>query len=339
MEPQPPAPAVRRAVRGRLLTWFDTHQRPLPWRATRDPYAITVSEFMCQQTQVATVIPYYHRWMTRFPDWAALAAAPEEDVLKAWEGLGYYRRARLLHTLARTVHRDLHGLLPASAEALRCLPGIGPYMAGAIASIAFQQPAPLVDGNVERVLARLHAYSLPAKSPTAQKQFWAWAAALLHPRRSGDHNQALMELGALVCTPRAPRCLLCPLSSACAGRLNPTSYPHIPRPALRLLEHAYALVTHRGRIWLLHPQTPGLWHGLHRLPEFDPAWMESTADHGTTTLTITRHRIRATRLAARPRPRIRPPATGTWHPLAHLNSLTLPAPHRRIIHTILTPQP
>jgi len=335
MEPLPPAPAVRRVIQRHLLEWYDAHRRPLPWRQTRDPYAITVSEFMCQQTQVATVLPYYTRWMAAFPTWHSLAAAEESAVLKAWEGLGYYRRARFLHRLARTVAHGLQGRLPRSPEALRALPGIGPYMAGAIASIAFEQPVPLVDGNVERVLARLHACTLDARSAPGRRQFWAWAEALVPAERPGDHNQALMELGARACTPRKPACLLCPLASGCAGRDAPERYPVIARAPARVQERAYAAVLRRRQVWLLHPETPGLWHGLHRLPEFDPSWMAQTASCGTATLTITCHRIRARRLAARPLPGARPPSTGAWHPLDAALSLTLPSPHRRMLQAVL----
>lgn len=339
MDLLPPSPAVRRALRRHLMPWYHAHRRLLPWRSTRDPYAITVSEFMCQQTQVATVVPYFTRWMAAFPSWSSLAAAEESAVLKAWEGLGYYRRARFLHRLAQTVTRDLGGRLPTSPEALRALPGIGPYMAGAIASIAFQQPVPLVDGNVERVLARLHAFALDARSTQGRKQFWVWAEALVPPERPGDHNQALMELGALICTPRNPACLLCPVSGACAGRTSPERYPAITRSAARVQERTYATVLHRRHLWLLHPETPGLWHGLHRLPEFDPAWMAETATCGTATLTITTHRIRARRIAARPLPGIRPPSTGSWHPLDAALALTLPSPHRRMLQAVLDHSP
>jgi A/G-specific adenine glycosylase len=334
MEIRPPSPEVRRVLWERLLPWYDAHRRDLPWRRTRDPYAVAVSEFMCQQTQVATVVPYFERWMAAFPDWQALAAAPEARVLKAWEGLGYYRRARLLHQLARTVANSSEGELPQTPKALRALPGIGPYMAGAIASIAFQQPVPLVDGNVERVLARLHAFAEPTKSAAAQKQFWAWAEALVPEERPGDHNQALMELGARICTPRSPACLICPLSSGCAGKTAPERYPVIERPPTLVQQRIYAVVLQRRRIWLLHPQTPGLWKGLHRLPEFDPAWMEVQAGCGQAILTITRHRIRAERVAARPLPGAKPPPTGAWHAWPRLAELTLPAPHRRILEAV-----
>ena len=200
-------------VRAALLAWFDAHARDLPWRRTDDAYAVWVSEVMLQQTRVDTVVPYYRAWLRRFPDVDALASAGEDEVLRAWEGLGYYRRARALHRAAVLV-RDRHGgALPSTAEGLRALPGVGEYTAGAVASIAFGEAVPAVDGNVRRVLARLHDESDPTP---------AWlrdaAAALVSPERPGDLNQALMELGATVCVPRDPSCGACPVASACAAR-------------------------------------------------------------------------------------------------------------------------
>lgn len=201
------------AVRTALLGFFDARARPLPWRETSDPYAIWVSEIMLQQTRVETVIPYWERWMERFPHVDALASAEEGEVLKAWEGLGYYSRARNLRRGAAVVRDRFGGDLPRAPETLREVPGIGPYTAGAVASIAFGVATPAVDGNVRRVLARL----LDEPKPTD-----AWlrdrAGELVDPDRPGDFNQALMELGATVCTPRSPNCTGCPVATACAAR-------------------------------------------------------------------------------------------------------------------------
>jgi A/G-specific adenine glycosylase len=205
-------------VRRRLLDWYGRSRRDLPWRRVRDPYAIWVSEVMLQQTRVATVIPYYERFLARFPTLTALARAEESEVLAAWQGLGYYRRARALHRGARAVAADHGGSLPRDLEGLRAIPGIGPYTAGAIASIAFDTPAPVVDGNVTRVLCRLYALGGdPAKNPL-RAELWRRAAQLVPAARASDFNQALMELGATVCTPRAPRCDECPLRRACLAR-------------------------------------------------------------------------------------------------------------------------
>jgi len=200
-------------IREGLLAHFDAEARDLPWRDSPDPYRILVSEVMSQQTRLETVVPYYRRWMERFPELTDLAAAQEEEVLALWQGLGYYSRARNLRAAAREVARRYGGRIPDREEELRTLPGVGPYTAGAVASIAFGRPVPAVDGNVRRVLARLR--DEPAPSPPMLR---AWAGALVDPDRPGDFNQALMELGASVCTPRSPDCPRCPLRRHCAGR-------------------------------------------------------------------------------------------------------------------------
>lgn len=201
-----------RAIRAALLTFFDRSARPLPWRQTRDPYAVWVSEVMSQQTRVETVVPYYHRWLDRFPDVAALAAAPVADVLKAWEGLGYYSRARNMHAAARILRERHDSAVPSSHDVLRDLPGIGDYTAGAVSSIAFGERRPAVDGNVRRVLSRV--LDLPAPSAALLRDV---AATLVPEDRPGDFNQALMELGATICTPRSPRCDRCPIATQCAA--------------------------------------------------------------------------------------------------------------------------
>jgi A/G-specific adenine glycosylase len=204
-------------LRSSLLAWYDRQRRALPWRGEPDPYRVWVSEVMLQQTQVTTVIPYYERFLRRFPRLADLAAASLDEVLKAWEGLGYYARARHLHAAARRVMADYGGQLPSSYASLRRLPGLGDYTAGALASIAFGERVPAVDGNVKRVLARLFAVSHPVNGGTAARRLRAIAAELTPPDRPGDFNQALMELGATLCLPAAPRCLLCPIQAECAG--------------------------------------------------------------------------------------------------------------------------
>ncbi len=201
------------SFRAALLRFFDREARPLPWRSTRDPYRILVSEIMAQQTRVETVIPYYRRWLERFPTLGALADAGRDDVLKLWEGLGYYSRARNLHRAAQTVRESFGGQLPDSPAELRTLPGVGPYTAGAVASIAFGEPVPAVDGNVRRVFARLHDDPVPGARAVED-----WAARVVDPDRAGDFNQALMELGAIVCVPRGPHCGRCPVVSWCRAR-------------------------------------------------------------------------------------------------------------------------
>lgn len=204
-------------LQGDLLRWYDRHRRHLPWRDEPDPYRVWVSEVMLQQTQVTTVVPYYERFLRRFPTLADLAAAPLDDVLKAWEGLGYYARARNLHAAARQVMVEHDGQLPESYALLRRLSGFGDYTAGAVASIAFGERVPAVDGNVKRVLARLFAIPDEVTRSATARHLRAIAAELVPPDRPGDFNQALMELGATLCTPTSPRCLLCPVKAECDG--------------------------------------------------------------------------------------------------------------------------
>ena len=201
-----------RLFRAQLLAWYDAHARDLPWRESRDPYRVWLSEIMLQQTRVAAVIAHYHEFLRRFPTVEKLARAREASVLAAWSGLGYYRRARMLHAAAKVVARERGGKFPETMEGLRGLPGIGRYTAAAIASIAFGEAVAVVDGNVERVLQRFSGQRL------AGEKFWLSAERLLDRARPGDFNQAMMELGATVCTPRAPACLTCPVVELCATR-------------------------------------------------------------------------------------------------------------------------
>jgi A/G-specific adenine glycosylase len=201
-----------------LLKWYDANKRPLPWRQTRDPYRILVSEIMLQQTQVDTVIPYYHRFLKTFPTFKALAKAPLGKVLKHWEGLGYYSRARNLHALAKAVCKKHGGKLPSDPEALRALPGIGPYTAGALLSIAFNKDYAVLDGNVERVLARRLGLTHDLRSTVARKALWALAESMVPQGRAGDYNQAVMDLGATICTPKNAKCDICPTHESCVAK-------------------------------------------------------------------------------------------------------------------------
>ncbi|MHC5083919.1 MAG: A/G-specific adenine glycosylase [Planctomycetota bacterium] len=206
-------PSVRRS----LLRWFKQNARDLPWRRTDDPYAIWVSEIMLQQTQVATVIDYYNRFLKRFPTVQKLAGARQDTVLKLWEGLGYYSRGRNLHKGAKTIVADYNGQLPDTVEGLQQIPGIGRYTAGAIASIAFNKPAPILDGNVIRVLCRLYRIHGNPKDNAIKNRLWELAETLVSPKYPGDFNEAMMELGATVCTPANPLCDQCPLKKYCAA--------------------------------------------------------------------------------------------------------------------------
>ena len=257
------------SFRAALLDWYDREGRDLPWRSTSDPYAILVSEIMAQQTRVETVVPYYHRWLERFPTVEALARAPEDDVLKAWEGLGYYSRARNLHRAAKMVREVNDGRLPDTVAGLRTLPGVGPYTAGAVASIAFSRASPAVDGNVRRVHARL--VDRPTASATEVER---WAADVVDPSRPGDFNQALMELGATACTPRRPSCETCPVSTWC-GALREGTVELRPaprrRPVVRREVRAVAALVARGtdRVLLRRRPDGGLLAGLWEFPSVE----------------------------------------------------------------------
>ncbi|MEM8883394.1 MAG: A/G-specific adenine glycosylase [Planctomycetota bacterium] len=241
-----------------LLPWYRREARDLPWRRTRDPYAIWVSEIMLQQTRVAAVIPYYERFLRRFPDVGTLARAREETVLAHWSGLGYYRRARMLHAAARQAARDG---VPTSYDGWRALPGIGDYTASAIASIAHGEAEPVVDGNVERVVSRYLA-AHPDKRET-RRRMESWIPA----DEPGDFNQAVMELGATVCLPRAPRCDACPIVDGCRGRHEPERYPAAKvRPKVREVERAVKLARSKGRVFLRRNEKTGVLEGMWDLP-------------------------------------------------------------------------
>ncbi|HET9483865.1 MAG TPA: A/G-specific adenine glycosylase [Xanthomonadales bacterium] len=260
-----------------VVTHYASVKRDLPWRRTRDPYAIWVSEVMLQQTRVATVIPYWERWMARFPTVSALAAAPLDDVLAAWSGLGYYSRARNLWSGAKTV-RDA---LPRTASELRGVPGIGPYTAGAIASIAYGERAPLVDGNVARVLARVFAIGDDIKSTRGTKALWQRAGELMTALPAdaapGDLNQGLMELGATICTPTSPRCLVCPLANACAAKRDgrQDELPVIAKrksvDELPVLARTHVWIEDAGEIVVGRRPAGGLFGGLWELPDAEAA--------------------------------------------------------------------
>jgi A/G-specific adenine glycosylase len=266
-------------VRSRLIDWYESRKRDLPWRRTKDPYAIWVSEVMLQQTQVKTVLGYYERWMERFPSVEALAAADDADVLHAWQGLGYYSRARRLLAGARAVSERHAGNLPSDVGALLALPGIGPYSAGAIASIAFGLPEPIVDGNVVRVLCRLFALEGdPAKAPLKQR-LWQLARALVPPDRPSAFNQSLMELGATICTPTSPRCAECPVAQQCAAlaRGLERELPQLAKRAPATEVATAAAYVRRGPAILLRqmPETAPRWAGLWVLPFVELSGAES----------------------------------------------------------------
>jgi len=262
----------------RVLAWYDRHRRTLPWRAPAgerpEPYIVWLSEIMLQQTTVATVGDYFRRFIARWPTVEALAAAPLDDVLSAWAGLGYYARARNLHACARVVAEQHAGRFPDDEDSLRALPGIGRYTAAAIAAIAFDRPASAVDGNVERVISRLFALSTPL--PDAKPEIAEHAARLVPRNRAGDYAQALMDLGATVCTPRNPRCMLCPVADACQARKRgiaeqlPARIPKQQKPTRRGL--AFVLARRDGAILLRKRPAKGLLGGMDEVPS--TVWQE-----------------------------------------------------------------
>ena len=251
-----------------LLAWYDQHARTLPWRGIHDPYRTWVSETMLQQTRVETVLGYYDRFLQRFPTIADLAVAPEDDVLKLWEGLGYYSRARNLHKGAKQVMAEYGGVIPSTVEELRKISGIGPYTAGAIASIAFDQPVPAVDGNVIRVVSRLRGIRENVGVPSVRRLLEGEAASLVPADRPGDFNQAVMDLGATICTPGTPSCEKCPLQAECdayaAG--DAEDLPVLPRKnPPKLLEYTVCLIFSGNRV-LMRQRTETMLHGLWVFP-------------------------------------------------------------------------
>lgn len=253
-----------------LLAWFDRHRREMPWRLQPTPYAVWVSEIMLQQTQVDTVIPYFDRFVLQFPDVRSLAAAPQQRVLKAWEGLGYYSRARNLQRAAQQIVSAHAGNLPRTAAALRMLPGIGPYTAAAIASICWEEPIPVVDGNVLRVFSRYLCLERAVSHPSVRREIVTFLTPLIERcDRPGDFNQAMMELGALVCRPRNPGCDGCPLHAACQARQHgrQAELPYkVPRRAVPHLHEVAVLLERRGRLLLRRRDDQGLLAGLWELP-------------------------------------------------------------------------
>ncbi len=261
-------PAFRRA----LLRWFAQHARTMPWRERPTPYRVWVSEVMLQQTQVATVIPYFDRFMARFPTVEALAAAPLEEVLKLWEGLGYYRRARHLHQAAQIIVEQHGGGIPQDEKALLALPGVGRYTAGAIRSIAFSLPAPILDGNVKRVLARLDDIEAPIDRTDTERRLWARAAQLVDPDQPGLFNQAFMELGSLVCRPHQPDCDHCPVRAFCLAYARGTQAQRpvrVPRKRIPHYHVAAGVIWHQAdpeRFLIAQRPAAGMLGGLWEFP-------------------------------------------------------------------------
>jgi A/G-specific adenine glycosylase len=327
-----PVAKFRRALRN----WYRRHGRDLPWRRIRDPYAILVSEFMLQQTQVASVIPYHDAWLRRFPNFASLARAGENEVLRTWQGLGYYARARNLHATARTIMDRHGGHLPRAIEQMQQLPGIGKYTAHAVASFAFNQSVPIVEANTARVLARLFDFRKPIDSRSGRKTLWQHAAHLLPKSGAQTFNSALLDLGALICVARNPKCDLCPVKTFCRAK-NPAALPVKKfRHKMKPLIETHALIVKQGRILL--EQSQHRWRGMWILPPLEleglkPSSFGARPAHQSV-FPFTHHQVTLA-VYRRPCPnRITPEQQ--W--FGSIEEVAMPSPHRRALDALMTKQ-
>jgi A/G-specific adenine glycosylase len=312
-----------------LSGWYARQGRQLPWRENWDPYSILVSEFMLQQTQVATVIAYYRRWFERFPTLRDLANADESEVLHAWQGLGYYARARSLRKFARIVVAGMNEEFPSSVEELVKLPGIGRYTAGAISSFAFNLPAPAVDANIERVLSRLLNLQTPVDQPEGRQTIWDFAARYAQGENPRILNSALMDLGATLCSPRKPLCLQCPVRSFCTAE-DPESLPRKrERQKIEKKSEAHFVALKNGRI-LLQQSLGKRWHGLWILPVLDAgseAFAERKRPIVRVSYPITRFVVQLNVFLREPPARLGPGQA--WHTLESIEAVPMSSPHRR----------
>ncbi len=344
---KPSSPVTK--LRHALLRWYSRHKRDLPWRHTRDPYKIWVSEIMLQQTQVATVIPYYERWLKTFPSLSALAHAPLSKALELWAGLGYYRRVRMFHQAASYIQRELQGKIPKTAEELRKLPGIGRYTAGAIASIAWDEKTPVLDGNVIRILTRIFAIAQSVDRPATLERLWSIVASLLLGKNPGDLNQALMELGATVCFPLNPQCARCPVKKSCAAHQKGKELFYPVRPQKNRYEKlrmtALVLSNNKNEVWLEKQPAEGRWGGLWMFPFWTNKKemlkeLRSSCSWPVLFLIVphafTKYRITlevfgslCKKGASLKRP------FGRWFSVAELGRTAFPSPHRKIAQALI----
>jgi A/G-specific adenine glycosylase len=337
----------------RLLKWYDRHRRDLPWRISPDrqgpldPYHVLVSETMLQQTQVATVIPYYHRFLARFPTIADLAAADEQEVLRLWQGLGYYSRARNLQAAARKVVSEYGGTMPGERDELLKLPGVGQYTAGAVASIAFDRPAPILDGNVTRVLCRLDHITADPRARETVQFLWRRAEEILPAHRVGDFNSALMELGATVCTPRNPQCLICPVRDHCeaqtAGTQEQVPAPKKAKPIPLVRRRTYCI--RQGDRWLIEQRPPrGRWAGMWQFITVDASaelaselttFLKERRWLGAVSHGLTHRRYEFEVYVARAGKRVLVDAPNRrWVTLDELEAFPLPRPHLKMVQML-----
>jgi A/G-specific adenine glycosylase len=322
------APQTPKRFRSVLLRWYSKNGRDLPWRRTRDPYPILVSEFMLQQTQVATVLPYYRNWLRRFPNFNTLAGTSETEVLHAWQGLGYYARARNLQRTAKLVINRHDGKFPRSIEQMRALPGIGKYTAHAVATFAFDQAAPIVEANTARVLSRVFNLRTPIDSAAGQNKLWQHAASLVPQGSSSVYNSALLDLGALVCLPRNPKCGSCPIQKLCRAK-NPDSLPRKkPRAAMKQLIENHRFIRQREKLLLV--QSRNRWRGMWILPP-----LQSAKHNGaiySAVFPFTNHRV-TLKVFRTYRHKIEN-ESARWFSKRALMSIPIPSPHRRAIEQL-----
>jgi A/G-specific adenine glycosylase len=313
-----------------LLRWYSKNGRDLPWRQTRDPYAVLVSEFMLQQTQVVTVLPYYKDWLWRFPTFAALAHASENDVLHAWQGLGYYARARNLHATAKLIMNRYGGQLPRSIAKIWELPGIGKYTAHAIATFAFDQAVPIVEANVSRALSRVFDLRKPIDSTNARKVLWTYATSLVPTRSAARYNSALLDLGALICLPRNPKCGICPVKNLCCAK-DPELLP-VKRcqPATERSIERHAFIVSQQKVLLQSAEHR--WRGMWILPQLNTHSRMNGAIHESV-FPFTNHRITLQVFQVRAH-KLELPRT-RWFSRRQIQSIPIPSPHRRAIEQLL----
>jgi A/G-specific adenine glycosylase len=333
------SPKNIRAFRRSLLRWYPDHCRELPWRCTHDPYAILVSEVMLQQTQAAAVVPYYNRWLRRFPTIRSLARATESDVLYAWQGLGYYTRARNLHRCANLIVENFTGIFPSDPNKLKSLPGIGRYTANAIAVFAFDQPLPLVEANTSRVLARFCNIHDPIDSSYGRRKLWEASSKLVLKERARDFQNAMMDLGSLICTVRNPRCPVCPVRKFCRAR-EPGSLPRKrKRAAIVPLTESHRLCVIGDA--LLLEKSRQRWHGMWILPPLKlDCFKQSNSRRRpihTSVFPFTNHRV--TLRVYRQRAHHVDPRVQRWFRREELNAIPIPSPHRRAINALFSSQP
>ncbi len=314
-----------------LLSWFRKNGRDLPWRRTQEPYAILVSEFMLHQTQTSAVIPYYHKWLRRFPDFATLAAAPESDVLHAWQGLGYYSRARNLRATARIIIEEHGGQPPKSLGELESLPGVGRYTAGAVSTFAFNKSVPIIETNICRLLTRLFDVVTPIDTAAGREAIWNHAKALLPTRNAARYNSALMDLGALICKPR-PQCPTCPVRTFCRAK-NPLALPiKRARPPIEVCVETHSFSFKNGRVLL--EQSQKRWRGMWILPRLTIQSKQLELLHSSQ-FSVTNHRITLV-IYSRQTNKIVQNSCHRWFGIDELGSIPLPSPHRRALDALLS---